>query len=75
MSAKKSKKMDLVGYFSSIPKYSCPRKAKLEEVMERCNVSEQTARNWCIYGIKPKDYEHVRILSEITGIPEKDLWQ
>ena len=71
---KKNKKITLKGYYSQIPMRSAPRKDFIQEVAERCGVSEQTVRNWCIYGMKPIKFEHVRILSEMTGIKEEDLW-
>lgn len=71
----KNKKMTLKDYFSFLPKRKSPRKDFVREVSERCGVSEQTVRNWCIYGMKPKDFKHVRLLSEITGINEDDLWK
>ena len=38
------------------------------------NVTIATANNWVKYGIKPSNPEHVRILSEITGISPEYLW-
>lgn len=58
-----------------IPKVSAPRKDFISQVMERCGVSEQTVRNWCIYGMKPINSQHIKVLSELTGIKEEDLWQ
>lgn len=70
----KTEKMTLKGYFESLPKRKSPRKDFVTEVARRCGVSEQTVRNWCIYGMKPQDFKHVKILSEMTGIKEEDLW-
>lgn len=66
--------MTLKDYFSKLPKRKTPRKDFISEAAARCGVSEQTVRNWCIYGMKPKDFRHVRVLSELTGIKEEDLW-
>ena len=74
MSEKNRKKMTLKDYFASIPKYTSPRKDFVALVSEKCGVSEQTVRNWCLYGIKPSDYRHVKILSDATGIREDELW-
>lgn len=71
---KKSKKMTLKGYYSNLPIRKTPRKEFITTVSERCGVSEQTVRNWCIYGMRPQDYKHVKVLSEITGIKEDELW-
>lgn len=70
----KVRKITLKGYFEALPMRKSPRKDFVSEVAERCGVSEQTVRNWCIYGMKPQDFRHVKILSEITGIREEDLW-
>lgn len=75
ISEKKTKKKTLLEYFQSLPLRETPRKTMIETISKRCGVTTQTARNWCIYGIKPRDYKHVRILSEITGIKEDDLWK
>lgn len=72
---KKFKNMTLSEYFRGLPLRETPRKTLIETICARCKVSHQTARNWCIYGIKPRNYKHVRILSEITGIKEDDLWK
>lgn len=70
----KRKKMTIKDYYSSLPKRKSPRKEFIQEVCSRCGVTEQTVRNWCIYGMKPQDFRHVKVLSEITGIAEEDLW-
>ena len=70
----KNSKITLKGYYESLPKRKSPRKEFVDEVASRCGVSEQTVRNWCIYGMKPQDFKHVKILAEITGIKEEELW-
>lgn len=70
----KEKKSGLMSYFDALPRFNAPRREFIRSVSERCGVSEQTVRNWCIYGIKPMNFEHVRVLSELTGIPTEDLW-
>lgn len=75
MDEKKKEKMTLKGYYESLPLRKAPRKEFLKLVTEKCAVSEQTARNWCIYGMRPQNFMHVRILSELTGINEEDLWK
>ena len=71
----KNEKTTLKGYFDALPKHQSPRKDFIKEVCERCSVSEQTVRNWCIYGMKPQDFKHVKVLSELTGIKEENLWR
>lgn len=71
----KTKKMTLKDYFNGLPLRKTPRKDFVKEVAARCDVSEQTVRNWCIYGMKPQDFRHVKILSELTGIKEENLWK
>lgn len=68
------KNMTLKDYFESLPKRETPRKTLIDNIINECGVTSQTARNWCIYGIKPKDFRHVRILSRLTGIREEELW-
>lgn len=70
----KNKKMTLKGYYEALPLRNAPRKDFIQMVSERCAVSEQTVRNWCIYGMKPQNHEHVKALSSITGISEDELW-
>lgn len=71
----KNEKTTLKGYFEALPKHKSPRKDFIMEVCKRCSVSEQTVRNWCIYGMKPQDFKHVKVLSDLTGIKEEDLWR
>lgn len=72
---KKTKKMTLKDYYEGIPLRNAPRNEFVKEVARRCSVSEQTVRNWCLYGIKPQSYEHVNVLIELTGIEAKNLWK
>ena len=75
MEAKKNEKLTLKGYYESLPLRTAPRKEFLKRISERCSVSEQTARNWCIYGMRPQNFMHVKVLSELTGIKIEDLWK
>ena len=72
--AEKSKKITLKGYYENLPLRQAPRNDFIQTVAEKCNVTPQTVRNWCIYGMKPQDYKHVLILSELTGIKAEELW-
>ena len=71
----KIQKLSLKGYYKSLPRPAAPRTDFIQAVAERCGVRTQTVRNWVLYGMKPNSQEHVRILSEITGIKEEDLWE
>lgn len=67
--------MTLKGYYKRLPQRNAPRLDFLTEVANRCGVTITTARNWCLYGIKPMSHEHVEVLVELTGISEEDLWE
>lgn len=67
-------KITLRGYYKSLPRSVSPKKELLEKITERCGVTLATARNWVKYGIHPLNHEHCITLSELTGIPESDLF-
>lgn len=69
----KRQKMTLKGYYKNLPEPTYPKKDFVNTIAERCNVTIATANNWVKYGIKPSNPEHVRILSEITGISPEYL--
>lgn len=71
----KSQKMTLKGYYQGLPMRSAPRYDFIAEVARRCKVTEQTVRNWVLYGMKPQQHIHVEVLCELTGISEEDLWK
>ena len=68
------KKITLRGYYDALPLAEHPKTEFVNEVIRRTGVSSATVRNWIFYGIKPANNEHVKILSEITGIPQESLW-
>ena len=70
----KSKEMTLRGYYKSLPEPTFPKRDFIQEIAIKCNVTLTTANNWIKYGIKPNNPEHIKILSEITGIPPEHLW-
>ena len=72
--AEKTKNMTLKGYYSALSRQKTPLQSFVEAVSERCEVSTQTVRNWCLYGIKPQSYAHVKVLEELTGLSEAQLW-
>lgn len=68
------KRMTLKDYYLNLPNSKHPKTDFLNEITSRTGVSFNTARNWVRYGMKPNNHEHISVLSEITGIPTKDLW-
>ena len=67
--------MTLKCYYEKIPQRNAPRSEFIQRVALRCGVSAQTVRNWCLYGIKPQSYQHVKVLCEMTGLTEEELWE
>lgn len=76
-SESEKKKMTLRDYYRRLPEANliAPRKALIKKISEKCDVSESTARSWVAYGVKPRNEEYIKILSEETGIPMEDLWE
>lgn len=70
----RSKKMTLKGYYQNIPLRNAPRQEFIMKISNACHVTEQTVRNWVLYGLKPQQKEHIEFLSKITGIEKEDLW-
>lgn len=70
----KGKSMTLKSYYKSLPEPTFPKRDFIQEIAMKCNVTLATANNWIKYGIKPNNPEHIRILSEITGIAPENLW-
>ena len=67
--------MTLKGYYQSLPLRKAPRGDFIMEAARRCKVTEQTVRNWILYGVKPQQHAHIEILSSLTGIQEENLWK
>lgn len=70
----KGQKMTLKGYYKQLPDSVHPKTDFINRVVCRTGVSVQSVRNWVIYGMKPSNPEWVKVLSEETGIPVKNLW-
>jgi len=66
--------MTLKGYYERLLKEDTPSNKFLKDVAERCEVSTTTVRNWCLYNIRPQRKSCVRVLSELSGIEEEELW-
>lgn len=73
--SEKTKKMTLSDYYENLPKSSYPKKDFIQKVMNECDVSFTTARNWTKGNTRPMVDWQVDKLSEITGIPKEQLWQ
>lgn len=71
------KAKSLKDFYKNLPdsRVVSPKSDFIREVTSRCKVSYQTARNWIIYGMKPSNKENVKVLSELTGIPEDYLFK
>lgn len=64
----------LKDYYQSLPESTSPKTEFVNDIAFRCNVTSNTVRNWISYGMKPSNPEHVKIISEVTGIPCDQLW-
>ena len=73
--SEKTQKMPLLDYYENLPKSSYPKKDFRQKVMNECDVSFTTARNWTKGNTRPMVDWQVDKLSEITGIPKEQLWQ
>ena len=72
---KKSQKMTLQGYYAALPSSVSEKKNFINEVIFRTGVTSNTVRNWVHYGMRPSNPEHIKVLVELTGIPEDELWE
>ena len=61
-------------YYEQLPGMTCPKTDFLNDVVRRCNVSFVAVRNWVKGKNKPADSKWVKELSEMTGIPENELF-
>ena len=70
------KKMTLRDYFNSLPDAAqiAPRKNLIVRISERCGVPYSTARSWLAYEVRPRNEEHLRVISEETGIAIEDFY-
>lgn len=62
-------------FYKKLPSSISPKSDFLREISQRCGVTYMTARNWVVYGMKPSNREHFKVLSELTGIPEDHLFE
>jgi hypothetical protein len=72
--AEKQRPLTLKGYYLGLPKPTFPKREFVDGIARECNVSTTTVRNWIMYGFKPENVEHIRVLSRFSGIPMNELW-
>lgn len=73
-SAENGQIMTLRSYYKNLPNPTHPKKELVQKIASACGITETTARNWIMYGFRPDNPEHVKIISDITGIPTENLW-
>lgn len=71
---KNKEKMTLRGYYDELPDAVYPKTNFINEVVRKTGVSAATVRNWIFYGMKPANENHIKVLSELTGITSEKLW-
>ena len=67
--------MNLKDYYNNLPARIAPKQDFVEEVAKRCGVTATTVKNWVLYGLHPQRYEHVKVLMELSGLTEEELWE
>lgn len=68
------KRKSLKDYYLQLPESSSPKTEFIVGIMYKTGVSFTTVRNWVIYGMRPKNHDHVLALCEATGLTEEELW-
>jgi len=66
--------MNLIEYYKQFPEPTAPKSDWVRMVAEKLEVSEATVRSWIQGRNKPRHPSLLRGLSEITGIPENELF-
>ena len=66
--------MNLQEFYKNIPAPTAPKAEFIKRVAEELEVSEPTVRGWVNGRFKPRHPSLYRGLSEITGIPEDQLF-
>jgi transcriptional regulator with XRE-family HTH domain len=67
-------KMTLADYYDNLPRQTSPKSDFVREVAKRCDISEATVRWWLRGQFRPSRKEFYRVLSEMTGISEENLF-
>lgn len=68
-------KMTLTSYYNNLPVASAPKTEFIKCVSSRCNLDPYTVRLWVKGKAKPRNPEHIKILAEVTGICETNLFE
>lgn len=66
--------MNLKEYYENLPHSSAPKQEFVRELAAACRVTETAVRNWIQGRARPAEPEHVKYISEVTKIPEKELF-
>ena len=73
---KNTEKMNFLDYYNRMSdRRPSPKADFIKKVADRCQISEATVRWWTRGIFKPSRPEFYRILSEMTGIPQEDLFE
>lgn len=67
-------KNNLMTYYESLPDTTSPKTEFVLRASKACGVSENTIRNWVKGKAIPADSAHMKTLSDLTGINEKELF-
>ncbi len=66
--------MNLQEFYKSIPERTSPKSDWIKTTAEKLGVSKATVRTWVYGKNQPRDSRILKQLSEITGIPENELF-
>lgn len=70
---RENKKMTLRGYYENLPSATYPKSDFIRKVTSVCGCTEAAVRSWLRGSSKPAK-EREKKLSNLTGIPEENLW-
>ena len=61
-------------YYDDLPAPTSPKANFIREVAKKCEISEATVRFWVYDKFRPSRKSFYKVLSEMTGISESDLF-
>lgn len=67
--------MTLREYYSGLTREVPPKTRLVKEIMRSCSVEMVTVRKWLSGESVPQNPEHVKRISDITGIPAEELFE
>lgn len=72
---KKGEKMTLKDYVNGLSRVKglSEKQLFIRQIMDECNVTENTVRNW-LYK-QPREEENIRKIEDLLGISREDLWR